>query len=224
MSRIGHVSSDGTPSKQQGPRRFFVPGLYGLAAIGAFVRGDYLLGTGAGVVFSLIASGVIFLVHRAFRATGSFYLFRRAIVLLFAGGVFSVLAAPAWFNPDFGVLAELHQTERTARSQLSRVFSGDPRFAALGFRCDCRKCVVVTVHGRIGTQSDLLDLRNRIFAACPTVSSGWLFWKVTVEQPVSKYDGWDRELFGPPAGDSGTDRSLLGRDGSSAQQQTLRKP
>jgi hypothetical protein len=86
------------------------------------------------------------------------------------------------------------------RSQLRAILSEDPRFASLDFQCNCTKCVVVRVHGTVAVQSDLLDLRKRIFAGCPSVSGRWLYWKATVEQSGSTCEGCDLELFGAPPG------------------------
>jgi hypothetical protein len=164
----------------------------------AIVRGNYLLGTAVATVFGLLACGALFLVYRVFTTTGEFRFVRQVIVLVFAVGVLTVLTIPAWFNPDLGVLIEGHQTERTTRSQLRKVFSGDPRFANLDFHCDYTKCIVVSVHGSIETELDFLDLRKGIFMNCPKVSSRWLHWKVTVEESDNTHDANDSSLFGAP--------------------------
>jgi hypothetical protein len=169
---------------------------------GVIVRGNYLLGAAAAILFGVVASGTLFLVYRSFTTAGNFHVVRLVIVLLFATGVLTVLTIPAWFNPDLGVIIKGHQIERATRSQLHHVFSGDPRFTNLDFQCNYTKCIVVRVRGSIKTESDLFDLRKRVFATCPDVSSRWLYWKVTVQESGSTRDDCDLTVFGGPANDS----------------------
>ena len=168
---------------------------------GAIARGNYLLGTAAAIVFGLLASGTLFLVYRVFTTTEKFHVVRQAIVLLVAIGVLTVLTIPARFNPDLGVLIEGHQTERVTRSHLHNIFPGDSRFANLDFQCNYSKCIVVSVHGSIRTESDLLELRKKIFATCPNVSSRWLYWELTLQESGRTLNGCDLTLFGAPVDD-----------------------
>jgi hypothetical protein len=136
----------------------------------------------------LVSAAVVFVVWRVFSSARRFQGVQQTIALVFAASVFSILAFPACFSPDLKYFIEDHHIERLTRSQLESVFGSSPRFADLEFSCTFRKCIVVEVRGRINTQSDLLDLRTKVFDTCPNVSSRWLFWHLTVEDSGITYD------------------------------------
>jgi magnesium-transporting ATPase (P-type) len=165
----------------------------------AAARGYELLGTTSAVVFGLVSAGVIFVVWRVFSSARELQRMQKTIALAFAALVFSLLAFPAFFSPDLSIFIEEHQIERLARSQLESVFGSSPRFADLKLSCRCGKgVVIVQVRGKIKTESDLLDLRTKIYDTCRQVSEGGILvgWSVTIEDSGITYnDKRDEELF-----------------------------
>lgn len=105
---------------------------------------------------------------------------------------------PARFSPDLAHFIDGHNIERTTRLQLHDVFASDPRFSNLDYQCNYTKCIVVSVNGNIKTESDLLELRRRIFNNCPHVSSRWLYWELTVDDLGIAHDDCDLTIHGDP--------------------------
>lgn len=163
---------------------------------GAILWGNYLLGTAFAILFGLLTCGATYLVYRAFGDAGRFQFLRRFVACLIAIVVLKIVVEPTWFNRDFEDFIEDHRMERVTGSQLHQVFSGDSRFANLAFECSSLKGLVVFVYGRIETESDLRDLRKRIFETCPDVPRGALIYRtVTVQESGKVYDDCDQALF-----------------------------
>jgi hypothetical protein len=183
------------------------------AVVAVSVRGYYLLGTTAAVVFGLTAAAVLFVVWRVLVTAQRFRRFQQTAVIVFAASVLLILAFPACFSPDLHYFIEDHRIERQTRSQLETVFGSSPKFADLRFSCTFRKCIVVEVSGRVGSQSDLRELRRTIFDTCPHVSSRWLFWSVTVQEANITYDRKCDLDFVPQWGGIGVDGKPISRSG-----------
>lgn len=166
--------------------------------MGAYARGNYLLGTGAGIMFAILVMGSIFVVWRVFASRRRLQVVRQIAAVLLALTVLTTLTIPGRINPELAYFIDGHNIERVTRSQLHDVFAGDPRFSNLDFRCNYTKCIVVSVNGNIETESDLLELRQRIFDNCPNVSSRWLYWELNVDESSVGHDDCDLSIFGDP--------------------------
>ena len=187
--------------------------VFAAAVAAAGVRGYYLLGTTAAVVFGLIAAATLFVVWRVFVTASRFRRFQQTVSVLFAASVFSILAFPACFSPDLHYFIEDHRIERLTQRQLETVFGSSPKFAALRFSCRFTKCIVVDVDGTIDSQADLRELRQTIFDNCPHVSSRWLFWNLTVKEgSITYYRKCDLD-FVPQWKGIGIDGKVITREG-----------
>lgn len=164
--------------------------------LGVFIRGNYLLGFGAGNLFALLAAGTLFVVWRVFSLHRKFQVLRRFVAIVFAVSILTFLAFPAYFSPGLARVIENHDDVRVTRPQLADILSGDPRFSKLHYVFDFRRSVDVEICGRIKSESDLLALREEVFRHCPKISTGRLFWKLSIEESGTKHQGWDRDIFG----------------------------
>jgi len=162
----------------------------------AFARGDYLLGSRAGILFATVAAATLCVIVRVSTANRRFQFVRQSVALLFGLAVFVILASPSRFNPELNYFIDGHRSERSTQSQLRSVFNHDLRFSTLEYECVWSKCIVVVVSGRINSESDMLDLRDRIFAQCPEVSSRWLYWRVKVDDSGVEHDACDLTIYG----------------------------
>ena len=179
-------------------QQFLIAIAFICVVIGAFARGNHLLGTGAGITFAILAMGSLFVVWRVFASRRRLQIVRQIAAVLFAVTVLTILTIPDRFSPDLAYFIDGHNIERVTRSQLHDVLAGDPRFSNLDFRCNYTKCIVVSVNGNIKTESDLLELRQRIFDNCPHVSSRWLYWELNVDESSVTHDDCDLSIFGEP--------------------------
>ena len=180
---------------------FLCPSLFSMVVfvclfLGAAFRGYYLLGSGMGIVFGLLAAAVLFLLYGVIAGHRHRSILSTAIVVTVTLAAIFAMAFPSYVNKDLGLLIDDHATERKTQHQLQRILAGEAKFANLDIQCKFTKCIIVTVHGTLRTKSDLFELRRRIFENCPKVASRWLFWDITVLDSGIKYDDIDLTLFG----------------------------
>jgi hypothetical protein len=171
------------------PRNLICSATIFAVVVASAVRGYYLLGTTVAIVFGLMAAAVLFVVWRIFSTPRRFQHIQKTIILIFSALVFSIISVPQYFNANLNYFIENQRIERLTQAQLKTVFESDPKFSKLHFSCAFTKCIVVQVYGQINSQSDLRDLRSRVFETCPNVSSRWLFWHLTIKDANMTYDG-----------------------------------
>jgi hypothetical protein len=171
-------------------------GLTILIIVGAFIRGDYLLGSGFAYISAEIAAGVVFLNYRTYFSKRKENAFIKIMIGMVTCCAILVIVIPALFH-DLGILAEDHRVLRSAESGLSEIFLNDPKFTNLDHECFFDKCLFVEINGKIKTDQDLLSLRNEIINKCPAVGIGTMFlkWNVTVQDSKRYYDGNDDVVF-----------------------------
>jgi hypothetical protein len=161
----------------------------------AFLRGNYLLGIGCGILYAIIAIVLFWLFARSRTPAGSVSVVRVGLMAVLALPVGYVMAFPASVNPDVQVFIDLQATDRRARAELSAVFASDPSNRDLSVSSVHRKVVNLTIRGSLATRTDLDRLRDRLAAECPALGECVLHWDVTLRDTGQRVDGLDRDLF-----------------------------
>jgi hypothetical protein len=169
-------------------------GCFGLV-LGAFTRGNYLMGISAGIAFVSLALATIFVLIRVVPTKRRFNGSRVVLASIFALFVVAFLTMPAQFSVHFHHVSNRHQIERTTWSQLNSILSNDPRFAKLKFDFSRAKGFFVTVEGSIQSENDLLELRNQILERCPHISRRFLFWRLNIVETGVMHDASDLKFF-----------------------------
>ncbi|PHQ31378.1 hypothetical protein CEE69_31435 [Rhodopirellula bahusiensis] len=164
--------------------------------IAAFLRGQYLLGTSAAVTFCLLVAASTFVAYRVFITNRRHNIARRTIASLFATTVFAVLFFSPSVSPGIASLSRRHRTQIRAETQLLNVLTPDSRFADVRATCDAKKALFVTIHGRVESDTDLMELRAQLIAECPDIEPAFLYWRLSVNDSNELYDGRDSDIFG----------------------------
>jgi hypothetical protein len=165
------------------------------AVVAAFLRGNYLLGVGCGVVYAAIAIALVWLLARSRTTAGRVSVPRATLVALFALPVGYAMAFPASINPDVQVFIDKQATDRRARAELAIVFASDPAYSGLSVSSVHLKVVNLTIQGSLSTRADLDRLRSRIGGECPALGECFLHWDVTLRDTGRRVDGLDRDVF-----------------------------
>ena len=170
--------------------------LVGIAlATGAFLRGNFLLGTVYGITSALIAAAIVWMFAESVSRDGGPSIPGMIAVGVFALSVGIVLAFPAAINSDVQHFIDKQATDRTVRGELNQVFASDTAFSDLSISTIHVKVVNVTISGELPSRNDLLRLRQRIFRECPTLKFCPLHWDVRLRDTNDHVNGVDRELF-----------------------------
>lgn len=168
----------------------------GIAAIVvAFLRGNYLLGLGCGGLYAAIAAAIVWLFVRSRTPVGGVSVVRAGFVAAFALPVGYAMAFPASLNPDMQVFIDKQATDRRARVELAAVFASDAAFRDLSVSSVHLKVVNITVHGSLGSRTDLERLRSLIAPKCRAAGVGFLHWDVSLRDSRQHVSGLDRDLF-----------------------------
>lgn len=164
---------------------------------GAYVRGEFLLGRRAGIVYALVAilaTGMILrsAVARPFQAQR---LMSRCVFTFLVSLAF---AFPTVLNRDLQHFVDLQATNRAIRSELKSVFAADKAFGDLAIETTQRKCVCVTVSGSVASAADFDRLRTRVSSECPSIDKVLIHWEVSIGEEEEA----DSQAIGPSAGGS----------------------
>jgi hypothetical protein len=163
---------------------WFLVAFAGLAVvIGAFLRGEHLLGLSCGFAYSAVAMAFLWFLVRCQSDDGRISFVRAGVVLLVALPVASALAFPAAVNPDVQVFIDKQALDRLARKELAAVFASDAAFDSLSVSSEHLKAVNITVLGELKSDADLKRVRSRVEAECPTVSKTQLHWGIVLKEP-----------------------------------------
>ena len=162
----------------------------------AFFRGNQLLGAGAGIVYTILSGGTCFLLVTAFCTKRKTNRFGRVFIAIFAVAIFAIGNFPAQFSPALGSFVEIRQQEIENNRLLRKILTTDPGYENLEFESIRWKCVVYVIRGELDSDSDLNELRHRIFSQCPGISQRWLYWKLIVKESGKFYDECDLAIFG----------------------------
>ncbi len=170
--------------------------------VAAFLRGNFLFGLEWGVLYVLVALGLLCLLARCRTPAGRLSPPRVAVVGALAVAVGLAMAWPTAVNPDVQVFIDKQAVDRAARSELAAVFATDAAYESLWVSSVHVKAVNVTVRGSLGTRAELDRLRARIIRECPEVTRGGcvLHWDVMLRYPEQRIEGLDSELFDTHAG------------------------
>lgn len=163
----------------------------------AFLRGNQLLGPGAGVAYLAITAGVLWILARSLALATTPSLLRAAVIAALAIPVGLAMGYPASINPDVQIFIDMQTTDRAARAELAAVFASDPAFAGLAASTVHLKAVNVTIRGSLPNRANLTRLRDRINRECPTLKQCPLHWQVVLREPGERVEGLDHELFRP---------------------------
>tara|TARA_R110002167_G_scaffold235846_1_gene441108 strand:- start:147 stop:725 length:579 start_codon:yes stop_codon:yes gene_type:complete len=166
-----------------------------LICTAAFLRGQYLLGTSAAITFCVLVAASAFVVYRVFVTNRRHNIGRRTIASLFATIVFTLLFFAPSVSPGIATLSRRHRTQIRAETQLQNVLTPDSRFTRVRARCDAKKALFVTIHGRVESDTDLMELRSRLLSECPDVEPAFLYWRLLVDDSNELYDGRDSDIF-----------------------------
>ncbi len=167
-----------------------------LLCIAAFLRGQYLLGTSAAVTFFLLVAASTFVVYRVFITNRRHNIARRTIASLFATSVFALLCFAPIVSPNIASLSSRHRTQIRTETQLRDILTPDSRFAHVRATCEAKKALFVTIHGRVQSSTDLMELRARLLAECPDIEPAFLYWRLSVDDSNELYEGRDSDIFG----------------------------
>lgn len=165
------------------------------AIVVAFLRGNHLFGVTVGVVYAAVAAGLLWLLARALRSTGSVSAWRVRLVTLFALPVAFAMAFPASINERVQFVIDDQATDRQVRSELAEVFASDPAYSDLSVSSEHKKVIRITVHGTLGTRADLERLRPLATKACSIDLRCDLVWDVFLRDTGERIDGSNQELF-----------------------------
>jgi hypothetical protein len=169
------------------PRSIFIAIASVATIFAAFLRGNYLLGVGAGIAYMFVVLGLILLVASArSRRMVSVYLVLALIAI-------SILANPAWFNHDLQHFINDQATDRNVRADLYRLFDSDPAFQQLSVSTLHLKVVNFTIHGTLPTKSDFDRLRKLL--ENENLVPGPLHWNIYICDTGDYIEGLDYELF-----------------------------
>ncbi len=166
-----------------------------VVVVGAYLRGEYLLGVGCGIAYAAITLALVWLVSQARTPAGRVSVIRVLFMMLFVLPVGYAMAFPASLNSDVQVFINKQATERRARAELAAVFASDPAYRDLSVSSVHLKVVNLTIRGSLGARADLERLRSRITAECPALVECFLHWEVTLRDTGQRVDGLDRDVF-----------------------------
>lgn len=165
--------------------------------MGAYLRGEFLLGRRAGVVYALVAILATGLILRAAvaRPLQAQQLMSRCVFTFLVSLAF---AFPTVLNRDLQHFVDLQATNRAIRSELKSVFAADKAFGNLAIETTQRKCVCVTVSGSVASAADFDRLRTCVSSECPSVEKVLIHWEVSIGEGAAA----DSETTAPSAGRS----------------------
>lgn len=166
-----------------------------IACAAAFWRGQHLLGTSAGITFSVLMVTTMFVVHREFTTSRRQTFSRRLIVCVFAAIVFLLLWFAPHVSPAVALLSDRYQTQKRVEAQVQNLLAQEPRFAQLRSSCDVKKAIVLTIHGSVESVADLEALRTQMTAECPDIDHASLYWRVSVNDSNRLFEGRDSDIL-----------------------------
>jgi hypothetical protein len=151
-----------------------------IICVAAYLRGNYLLGAGVGLVYVLITLGLLYLAARARTPAGRWSAPEASLVAALAILLGYVMAFPASLSPDLQHFIDKQAADRAARAELAAVFASDPAFKGLWVSSVHLKVINLTIHGPLPGWADLGRLQSRVAEECPTAGECVLQWEVTL--------------------------------------------
>ncbi len=186
--------------KKQRLRFSLLSQLLGLASIAfvisAFSRGNYLINTGVGTTYAVVALLIVVLIASAIRET-PFPKLRLTFFVLFSILVCLAFAFPMYISFDLRSLVETKSKARDARNQLHAVFSEDSAFANLSFSTTHRKIVYVEISGTVPNRADLDRVKQTVYERCDFVEHCFVKWRIRVRSDLRMYIAKNDDAFVP---------------------------
>lgn len=162
--------------------------------LAAFLRGNYLLGTGAAITYALVALMLIALFARAIRETPVPKI-RLVFLILFSIPVCVAFAFPTYFNSNVQVFVDEQTEDRVARNELHAVFAEDPAFSDLSISTTHLKIVNVEISGTVRNKTDLDRLQQIVFERCRFIEHCFVHWRIRVRQDSKMYVARNDDAF-----------------------------
>jgi hypothetical protein len=164
--------------------------------LAAFSRGNYLLSTGAGITYAVIALMIIVLFTRAMRETPVPKILI-AYLILFSVPVCLAFAFPTYINSDVQIFVDRQSEDRVARAELHAVFAEDPAFSDLSISTTHLKVVNVEISGTVPSKADLDRLQQLVFERCGFVEHCFVQWRIRVGNDSMMYVARNDDAFVP---------------------------
>ncbi len=172
-------------------------GMAGVAFVmGAYLRGNYLLGIDVGIWYAAVALMMVGLFARVLWQTPVSKI-KLALLVLFTIPVCFGFAFPAFINPDVQVFVSRHKQDRVVRSELRAVFGEDPAFSSLSISTTQLKILNVEISGSVPRRADLTRLRHRVFEHCGSAKGCHLDWRIQVRDDGKTYVARNNNAFAP---------------------------
>ncbi len=184
------------PHLQFSPSSLLIGMAFIAFTLAAFSRGNYLLGTGAGVTYAVIALMIIMLFTRAMRESPVPNI-RIAFLILFSVPVCLAFAFPTYINSNVQVFVDQQSEDRAARAELRAVFAEDPAFSDLSISTTHLKVVCVEISGTVPVKADLDRLQQLVFERCGFVDQCFVHWRIRVRNDSTMYVAESDEAFVP---------------------------
>ena len=164
--------------------------------IAAFSRGNYLLGTGVGIIYAVVATMVLMMIAREFRETPLPKL-RLVFLVLIAIPVCLAFAFPAYINSDIQIFVDKQADDRDARNELHAIFATDPGFSDLSISTTHLKIVNVEIYGTVPSKNDLDRIKKLVFERCTFTERCFLHWRLRVQNDSTTYVAQNDDVFVP---------------------------
>lgn len=167
--------------------------------LAAYCRGSYLLGVGVGVMYGIVATLITFLFYRALSQSPLLKL-RIWLLAMFTFPISMAFAFPMHLNSDIQYSVDKQTTDRNARTELARIFAGDPAFTGLRVSTTHLKAVNVQIDGSVPTKADLCRLRFHVQNEGRCLDRCIVHWRIQVREESQIYTGLEDEDLTPAAG------------------------
>lgn len=164
--------------------------------LAAFSRGNYLLGTGVGITYAVVALMIILLITRAIRETPVPKL-RLAFLVLFSIPVCLAFAFPTYINSDVQIFVDKQTDDRDARNELNAIFAEDPAFSNLSISTTHLKIVNVEIYGTVSNNTDLDRIQQLVYERCGFVEHCFIHWRIRVRSDSTMYVARNDDAFVP---------------------------
>ena len=154
--------------------------------LAAYCRGNYLLGQGVGITYSIVATMISILLFRTIFQS-PLPRIRLIALVLFTIPVSLAFAFPAFVNPNVQHFVNKEALDRNARSELATLFDANPAFRDLGVTTTHLKVVNIEIHGAVSTKSELDQLRSQVLNQCQFAGHCFVHYRIHVRENSTTY-------------------------------------
>lgn len=163
--------------------------------MGTSMRGEHLFGWTAGILYLGLSTIFIIILRHFFLPQHSHNWQCPTMGCMFGTGLFAMLMFPHAF--DGGPIPGLWWfcATRTIQVQANEIVNRHPRFSDLEIQCEYVGYPILTIHGSLKNEIDMMILRENISRYCPSIDLRMVKWKITLEETRFDLDNWDHELY-----------------------------